>query len=360
MIIYLSQITGSFALAMSIFSIMTISAAVFEVPTGVFSDFLGRKGTVILGAASATFAGLCYALGFTYWILALGGIFEGLSRSFYSGNNNALLYDSLNPEKREEKYPHLLGKTSSMFQIALAISATLGGFIAQSSLSLVVWLSIIPQFMCFILSFWLIEPKVHYHKSTNIYSHLKEAIVLFVKNPKLRWLTIADMIGFGVGESAWLFRSAFTKLFWPFWAIGIAQTLSNTAASVSFYFSGKLIKKFRELKLLIMGNVYGRFIELIALFFPSILSPAIMSTSSIFYGVTQTSENSLLQKEFTDHQRASMASLGSLASNISLGIFSVILGMYADKFGPTSALVFANILLLPVIFIYAKLFRQKN
>lgn len=360
MIIYLSQITGSFALAMSIFSAVTISAALFEVPTGVFSDLLGRRGTVILGSAFGILAGLSYALGFSYWVLLLGGLFEGISRSFFSGNNDALLYESIDSNKREHEYPHLLGKTSSMFQLALAISAAIGGFLAQNSLSLVVWLSVIPQFLCFVLSFWIIEPKVHYQKSTNIYSHLKEAIVLFVKNPKLRWLTIADMIGFGVGESAWLFKSAFVKLFWPFWAIGIAQTLANAGAFISFYFSGKLIKKFSELKLLIFGEVLSRVIGFIAYGFPTIFSPALTTTTSLFYGVGQTSKSTLLQKEFTDHQRASMASLNSLALNIFLGIFAIILGAYADKFGPTSALVLANVLLLPVIFIYLKLFRQNN
>ena len=360
MIIYLSQITGSFALAMSIFSAVTISSALFEVPTGVFSDFLGRRGTMIFGAAFGTFAGLCYALGFSYWILLLGGIFEGISRSFFSGNNDALLYDSIDPDRRKEQYPHLLGKTSSMFQLALGISATVGGFVAQHSLSLVVWLSVIPQFLCFILSFWIIEPKVHYQKTTNIYAHLKDAIMLFIKNPKLRWLTTADMIGYGVGESAWLFKSAFVQLFWPFWAIGLAQTLANTGAFISFYFSGKLIKKFGELKLLISGEVYSRITGFIAYGFPTVFSPAITTTSSLFYGVEQTSKNTLLQKEFTDHQRASMASLNSLAINIFFGIFAIILGAYADKFGPTNALILANILLLPVILIYLKLFRQKK
>ncbi|MDO8619077.1 MAG: MFS transporter [Candidatus Daviesbacteria bacterium] len=360
MIIYLSQITGSFALAMSVFSAVTISSALFEVPTGVFSDFLGRRGTLIIGAAFGTLAGLSYALGFAYWVLLLGGVFEGISRSFFSGNNDALLYDSIDPDKRETEYPHLLGKTSSMFQLALAISATIGGLIAQNSLNLVVWLSVIPQFICFLVSFWIIEPKVHYQKSTNIYSHLTEAIWLFIKNPKLRWLTLADMIDHGIGEAAWLFKSAFIQLWWPFWAIGIAQTLANGGAFISFYFSGKLIKRFGEFRLLIIGNIYSKISNFTALLFPSILSPAIMSTSSLFYGVVQTSKNTLLQKEFTDHQRASMSSLNSLAINIFLGVFAVILGAFADKFGPTNALIFAFILALPALLIYIKLFRENK
>ncbi len=54
-ILYFTQITGSFALGMSIFSVGMISAALFEVPTGIFSDKIGRKKTITLGAISTIF-----------------------------------------------------------------------------------------------------------------------------------------------------------------------------------------------------------------------------------------------------------------------------------------------------------------
>jgi MFS family permease len=46
-IIYFSHVTGSFALGMGIFSITMIASALFEIPTGVFSDRIGRRKTVI-------------------------------------------------------------------------------------------------------------------------------------------------------------------------------------------------------------------------------------------------------------------------------------------------------------------------
>ena len=42
-IIYFSQVSGSFALGMAVFSIATVSSAFFEIPTGIFSDMIGRK-----------------------------------------------------------------------------------------------------------------------------------------------------------------------------------------------------------------------------------------------------------------------------------------------------------------------------
>ena len=101
-IIYFSRITGSYALGLSIFSVTMISSAIFELPTGLISDKQGRVKTLILGAIAFIISAIFYAIGFNYWILFVGAIFQGLGRSFYSGNNDALLYDNLIETKKTD------------------------------------------------------------------------------------------------------------------------------------------------------------------------------------------------------------------------------------------------------------------
>lgn len=55
--IYFSQVSGSYAWGLSIFSIANISGAIFEIPTGIFSDKIGRKYTTILGGLAYTLSG---------------------------------------------------------------------------------------------------------------------------------------------------------------------------------------------------------------------------------------------------------------------------------------------------------------
>lgn len=59
-ILYLSQVTGSFAQGLAIFAIASIVAAIFEVPTGVISDRVGRRKTVIFGSIASVFATSLY------------------------------------------------------------------------------------------------------------------------------------------------------------------------------------------------------------------------------------------------------------------------------------------------------------
>jgi len=73
----------------------------FEVPTGNFSDFLGRKLTLALGQLASALSIASYAAANSFGTLAIGGVLEGLSFSLFSGNNDALLFETLKQKSRE-------------------------------------------------------------------------------------------------------------------------------------------------------------------------------------------------------------------------------------------------------------------
>ncbi len=356
--IYFSKVSGSYALGLSIFSIANISGALFEVPTGVFSDKIGRKYTTLLGGLAYTLSGVSYAIGLNFWWLALGAVLGGLGRSFYSGNNDALLYDSLNKSDKKEELEKFMGFIGSAEQWALGIAALLGGILAYKySFSLVMWLSVFPLFLCFFTSFWLIEIKDKIVGEGNIFLHLKEAWNNFVGNEKLRLLSLSSIIGFGLSEAGFQFRSVFVASLWPLWAVGLSQMLSNIGAAIGFGFSGKIIKKFKSINILWIDVIYSKIIDLVALFIPSVASPALMSTTSILYGPSSVAENSLFQKEFSDKQRATMGSLNSLGKSISFAIAATILGLIADWTSPRIALIWGQIFGLVAVWLMWKLFK---
>lgn len=124
-ILYFAHVTGSFATGLAVFSVQSISASVFEIPTGVWSDMMGRRKTMISGAFFGLLSLIFYALGGSFVVLACGAVMAGLAESLFSGNNNALLYDSLAQDKKESRYGEISGKVNSMFQLALGNSVLL-------------------------------------------------------------------------------------------------------------------------------------------------------------------------------------------------------------------------------------------
>lgn len=357
-IVYFSQISGSYALGTSIFSIVMISSSLFEVPTGILSDFIGRKKTIILGSMSAILYVSMYALASNYWFLVVGAILEGLTRSFYSGNNEALLHDSLKQMGKENNYHHYLSRLSSMFQIGLTIAALLGSLLSFWSISAVFWASVLAQVVCLILSFQIIDPKVVSGESGNIYNHLKQSINLFIKNPQLRLLSLSNIFSFGFGEASYFFRPAFFSSIWPTWAFGFATALSNLGAVVGYFLGSKLMNKYKGSNVLFLGSILNRIIDFVALLLPSILSPVLMSGTAIHYGISQIVKGSLMQKEFSEPQRATMGSLNAFAGSLLFAIIFFVLGFIADKFTPTQALIGLEFFLLINVYIYYKLFKN--
>ncbi len=359
-IIYFSKVSGSFTLGTSVFGIIMLSSAIFEVPTGIWSDKVGRKYTVVLGSWARVAAFIFYAIGLSYWWLVVGAILEGLSRALYSGNNDALLYDTLADEQKQDSYDEFQGKVSSTEQFAMGISAILSGLIAIFSFHYLLWFSVLIQISLLAVSCFLIEPRSRTKKDTNVYAHIKEAIHLFINNKKLRLLSLASILSYSISELKWEFNSAFVATVWPVWAIGISKTLPSFGASLSFYFSGKLIRKFKAVKILLFSSIYGKIVNLFSLIFPTVFSPLIMSTTSFLHGVDSIAEKTLMQHEFSDHQRATMSSLNSLGGSIGFAMMSLVLGGLADAFGPAKALVVLTIVSLPVVFLYWIIFKNEK
>lgn len=233
--------------------------------------------------------------------------------------------------------------------------AVLGSIMAQWSFPLIMWLSVVPQALCFILSFFLIEPKKIAKGKSNIYSHLNISIRLIWNNKRLRLLNAQDILRFGMGESSFQFNAAFIQTLWPIWAIGFSRVISYGGASLGYWFSGKMIKKIGEYNILIVNNLYTRIVNIFAYGLATIFSPLLMGTTAFFYGVAEVGNTTLLQKEFTNEQRATLASLNSLFGSLFYGIFSPFLGLIADRYSPAKALIMVQCLMFFVLYLQFKL-----
>jgi MFS family permease len=312
---------------------------------------VGRRYTIIAGAAASLASVTCYALGGSYAMLLVGALCEGLSRSLFSGNNDALLYDTLSESGERSQYAAYLGRVSSANQIALAVGAVLGGLLSVISFALVMWLSVLPKVVMLSVSFRFIEPKVHIEKSTNVYAHLKVAFDNILHNRRLRMLSVAQILGFSLGEADFQFRTVFIQMLWPLWAIGVARTISNLTAAASFYFADRLHRRFGERRLLFGGIFVSNLINMASIIWASVLSPALMGVTSIFFGVNTVALNSMMQREFSDAQRSTMGSLTSFGGSLLFAVTSTLLGWLADQIGVRWALLISSTLcMIPLIF----------
>lgn len=336
-VIYFAQVTGSYTTAASLLAVKKLSAAAFEVPTGVLSDRLGRRGTMITGAVVMVAAHLGYAGASGYAVLLVAVVLEGLAMSLWSGNNDALLYDTLLEAGRQEEFPRHSGRVNSMFQIALALSAALGGWVAGAwSLRAVVVLSVVPQALCVLLAWWVREPRVRGPLEFDVLAHLGSALRGIRDNPVLRRMTLVSALRFS-GESAAQLSPVFVAGLWPLWALGLWRTFGHGVSFVGFRVSGWVIGRLGAARTLLLGELVDNVANLVALVRPTMVSPLLLGSPA--YGVSTIAQQALLQREFTDRERATMGSLGALLGSVLYALAAVGAGLVADRWGIVPALL---------------------
>lgn len=337
MVIYFAQVTGSYTAAASLLAVKMLSSAAFEVPTGVLSDRLGRRGTMIAGAVVMVTAHLGYAGAPGYGLLLAAVVLEGLASSLWSGNNESLLYDTLLEAGREEEFARHSGRVNSMFQIALALAAAIGGVVAGAwSLRVVVVLSIVPQVLCLLVALRVREPRVHGPLESNVLAHLGSALRGIRRNPVLRRMTLVSALRFS-SESAAQLSPAFVAGLWPLWALGLWRTFGHGVAFVGFRVSGWVIGRMGAARALLFGELFDNVANFVALVKPTVFSPVLIGSPA--YGMSTIAQQTLLQREFTDRERATMGSLASLLGSVLYALVALGAGLVADGWGIVPALL---------------------
>ena len=358
-IIYYSEISNSMMLGMSIFSITMIASAIFEFPTGIIADKIGRKNTVIIGCVNSLIYAIILAVTGSYLGLIFAAVFEGLERAFFSGNNNAFIYDTLKEEGEESEYKHYLGKTNSMYYMAGILSTLLGAAVAYfTSIRMLMIISVIPRVLEVILSLGLKDVNRYSKDDENVFAQAKNVVKLVKNNKILKRQIIADGISDGIGEATFQFRSQFYKMVWPMWAVGIPGILANIGAFLGSWFSGKVLKKWENEKVIIFSNVFCIISNWVSLLMNNILSPFIMITNSIF--PTDVAKSDISQSLYKDEYRSSMGSLKSLVASILYAIFAILVGAIADWKGAIFALFIAQLLKFIVVGLYRKLYVMRR
>lgn len=337
MVIYFAQVTGSYTAAASLLAVKRLSSAAFEVPTGVLSDLLGRRGTMIAGAAVMVAAHLGYAGAPGYGVLLAAVVLEGLATSLWSGNNEALLYDTLLEAGREEEFPRHSGRVNSMFQIALALAAAIGGLVAGVwSLRAVVVLSVVPQVLCVLVAWRVLEPRVHGPLESNVLVHLGSALRGIRRDPVLRRITLVSALRYS-SESAAQLSPVFVAGLWPLWALGLWRTFSHGVAFVGFRVSGWVIGRVGAARTLLFGELLDNVANFVALVRPTAFSPVLLGSPA--YGMSTIAQQTLLQRGFTDRERATMGSLASLLGSMLYALVALGAGLVADRWGIVPALL---------------------
>ena len=94
-----------------------------------------------------------------------------------------------------------------------------------------------------------------------------------------------------------------------------------------------MIDRFKKTMYLAVQQAYWLVSQTIGLILSNVISPLLFMSGSILFGPGIVARDYLLQREFTDEQRATMGSVASFAGSIVYAIVAFWIGIVADHFG---------------------------
>jgi len=209
--LYFSQFV-SFKEVIQLSAVYYISVFSLEVPSGYFSDRVGRRTTLIIAAAAAIGAHLIFLVSDSFIFFALAQFLLAVSIAFQSGTDTALHYDSLVLADKSTEYEQREAHAEKIGRIFLAISTLLGGTLGSVDMRFAYLLSLSGAMATLILVVQLSEPIANIPYSTKSFMMTIIYCIKRLQHPLLLWLFTVLVIMYAMAHVPFEFYQPYIQL----------------------------------------------------------------------------------------------------------------------------------------------------
>lgn len=193
-------------------SIYYVGVVALEVPSGYFSDRVGRRPTLIISAVAFVVAYGCFLTGDQYWWFAAGQVFLATGMAFRSGTDTALHYDSLAALGREQEYGAREARAQGISLTATALAVLAGGAAGTVDLRLPYALSLVSGLATLWMSFRFTEPAHGARADPMTPGRQLRACAIYLRQPLLAWLFGFYLLLYVLAHVPYDFYQPFLKL----------------------------------------------------------------------------------------------------------------------------------------------------
>ena len=202
----------------------------------------------------------------------------------------------------------------------------------------------------------LVEPKNNLEEGISPWQQVKKSVRLFLKKPKLRKYSLLQIVNSSLQLAVFRFESMYYEQLVPIYLINIARSLQHIIGCVSFWLV-PLVNKISFLRLLFFSSMGNALIRTLGLMMNNALTPFFSAAHNFFYGIGQTAEVTLIQKEYNKGLRATMDSIAALFGGIVIAVIGYAFGVFADYTSPRVALALGVVGQVGIALLYRRLFK---
>ncbi len=353
----------------------TAGMVLFEVPTGIVADTVGRRASYLLGTVTLAVTTLIYVLLWqleaAFWAWAVVSMLLGLGFTFFSGAVEAWLVDALTATGFDGSLEAVFGRGQVVSGAAMLTGSVAGGYIAQlTSLGVPFVLRGVVLVVMFGVAFVLMRdigftPERRAGVRQDVRRISSASMEYGWRVPAVKWLMLASPFAGGVGIYAfYALQPYLLELYGDPQAYGIAGLVAAIVAGAQIV-GGLIAPRIRRL-------FERRTSGLIATTAASVVTLALIGIWEQFWAVlalivvwgllfaaAMPIRQAYLNGLIPSQQRATILSFDSMLSSSGGVVIQPVLGRSADVWGyPTSYVFGAVISALALPFEY--LSRRQN
>jgi hypothetical protein len=216
-----------------------LSVFVLEVPSGYFSDRIGRRPTLLIAAVALIASYSCFIVGAGYWWFAAGQFLLATGMAMQSGTDTAFHYDSLKALGRESEYAEREARAEQWGLAMLAMATLAGGLLGLIDLRLAYVFSLLSASVMALLVWRFVEP-VHADETSALPQSFVNVVLgccARLRDPVLGWVFLVVVVLYAMAHIVYEFYQPYiTLLELPMLqASAYAPLISGIVISISMF-----------------------------------------------------------------------------------------------------------------------------
>lgn len=311
-------------------AINAMVGVVMEIPTGIISDRIGHKKTLLFGMC-IMFVSIIYLFvveNFYYAILY--EILNALGNSFISGSDEALVYDILKVENKEDEYMRIDAKIQTYTSLSKTVTFGLSSIILDMSQNLVIAISSVILFLG-IISTVTIKHTGNKTEKKQEKNSIVEDIKIAKNNKAFIYLSLLYAIICIFFSDVFYYTSPRLKLQgFELKYIGTILFLGSLASSLGYYILSK--KEKVEFKFVNKSIIFVSFLFGVGLILDNFIFTAILYIFCKFLlSIIAPLITAKIQEVVEDDKRATYLSVKSFMIGLMFIITDPIVGILFEK-----------------------------
>lgn len=336
----------------SLWGIIVGTMFLTEVPTGILADRLGRKRSINVALALQVLGEVVYIFADSYWPFALAAMIGGLGFAFSSGCVEALAYDSLKTEGREDEMSKAMGFIGAAERLANLLAYAVGGLLVinltQARFVMAIAVTACAVAVGCLVSFTLREPPVEIRQGSGDSSLklLVDGVRTLRSNRQFHRLVLLALATIPFSNYLGLYQPRFVKVGVPPVWLGLARALGAGISILGARYAYRLEALLgTKASLLLVTGLPGILYLVMAVVLHPVFSVLVFCTLYGSMSLKGPIFSGHLNRHIESKNRATVLSLISMFSGLYVALMGLLIGRIGD-FSVTYAFAFMGVVVL--------------